>query len=129
MRLLIFGSRDINVDHVADYLERMIVALKPSHLVTAGEPEGTCAIARHLAQQHAIPLVLHFKHKARKAGQYHHRSVAALKDCDQAIFCYNGTSRGTANEIELARKLAVPHTVERFTAGTDYGWQVDDPEL
>lgn len=130
MRLLIFGSRDINTDLAQQILEEQLDRLQPSHIVTAGEPEGVCAVARRLAQERSIPLVLHFKHRKRLAGQYHHRSIAALKDCDQAIFIHNGSSQGTTNEIALAVKMKIEHQVILTDkAANGYGWTVDDKEF
>lgn len=123
-RLLIFGSRDCNPDQVRQMMTEELDRRKPTAIVTAGEPGGVCQVARELAQERSLPLTLHFKHRHRLGGQYHHRSVAALKDCNFALFFWNGSSQGTQNEIALAAKMLVPYQVLGISEPTDaaYGW-------
>ena len=104
-RLCIFGSRQLGDDHIMIKLSEKISQLKPEIIVTAGEAGGVCALARIYCEQHAIPLKLHFLNKKFAAGMYHHRSLAVLNDCDYVLFIYDGKSKGTKNEIELAQKL------------------------
>ena len=89
-------------------------------LVTAGEPEGVSAVAREVARDLAVPLTLHFAdHRKRRAGAYHHRGLAILKDCSRALLIHDGVSDGTANELEECLTLEVPHTYVTMQRGAD----------
>lgn len=113
MKLLIFGSRTLTGQSVKEIIIDQIAIHKPDMIITAGEPEGVCEMAREVAKHLAIPLKLHFVDNAKYAtGKYHMRSIAALKDCDFCLFIHDGTSKGTANEIVEAKKLNVPYSYD-----------------
>lgn len=105
MNLLIFGSRAVEIEStrklIRDYIEKII----PDKILTANDPDGVCALAQEIAKEMSIPLTLYFLDKKRNQGMYHHRSVKATSDCDMVVFFYNGTSKGTANEIKVAEQL------------------------
>jgi hypothetical protein len=113
MRMAVFGSRALIGDSVREVIRREMESRKASHIVTAGEPDGVCSMARTVARETSCPITLHWLHaKERAAGKYHHRSVAVLSDCDFCLFVHDGKSAGTRNEIKLAVKMNVPHTIE-----------------
>ena len=112
MRMAIFGSRTLIGDAVQETIMNGIAARRCTMLVTAGEPDGVCAEARAVAKKLSIPLTLHWlQPKERAAGKYHHRSAAVLRDCELCLFIHDGKSRGTKNEIALAKKLKVPSDI------------------
>ena len=127
-KMLVFGSRDVNSDLCLNLLKTKVQKLKPSHILTAGEPDGVCKVAQIIAKEAEIPLTLFFKQISRNAGMYHHRSVQALKECDYAIFFYNGVSKGTKNEIDLAIKMNINHEIILIEKNNNetYGWGIDD---
>jgi len=106
VNLLIFGSRNVDIESTKKRMREYLVAKKPTKIITASDPDGVCRIAQELAKEFCLPLTLHFLDPKRNQGMYHHRSVAATIDCDEAVFFYNGKSKGTANEIEVATKLS-----------------------
>ena len=52
---------------------------------------------------------LHFLNFKYLRGAFEHRSRDVLKDGDRAIFIHDGKSKGTANEVRLAKKMGVPY--------------------
>lgn len=110
--LLIFGSRDIMYLEAQDYIRWFVEEYKPTAILTAAEPGGVCEIARDLAQETTIPLKVFYKQAHRASGQYHWRSVMAIKDADFTLFVWDGTSKGTANEIKVAEKLGAKKHIE-----------------
>ena len=111
MRLAIFGSRTLNDERVVDAIINAVDKHMPSVIVTAGEPDGVCAVARDFARLTPIPLLLMFVDERRCSGKYHWRSVAVYNNCDHVLLIHDGCSKGTANEIKLAVKMKIPHTV------------------
>ena len=41
-------------------------------------------------------------------GAFEHRSKDAIADSDHCIFIHDGTSKGTFNEMKLAKKMGIP---------------------
>lgn len=114
MKIAIFGSRTLtgNLDPL---IAAAIDRLKAKEIITAGEPEGVCNSAREFARRNAIPLKLYFCDLRRNAGKYHWRSKAVLTDCNFCLFLWDGTSKGTRNEITLAKKLKVEFEILTLT--------------
>jgi len=116
MKLAIFGSRSLIGEPVRRAIRDAVVRYAASEIVTAGEPQGVCDEARHVAKELSVPLKLYWLNaKERAAGKYHWRSVAVLKDCDACLFIHDGKSVGTRNEIKLAVKLGTAHEVEHMS--------------
>lgn len=65
-------------------------------------------VVREYCQENCIPLKLHFLNRKYGCGMYHHRSKAILEEGDHCILIHDGKSRGTQNELELAKKMGVP---------------------
>lgn len=104
-KLLVFGSRSLRGQEVKRSILRAIEQYGATEIVTAGEPAGVCEAARDLCRQEAIPLKLHFvNRKAYAGGIFEHRCIAALSDCDQALFIHDGKSRGTSGELACCKK-------------------------
>lgn len=127
MRLTVHGSRTLSDERV-----RIIIL---EAIVTHGEPEGVCALARKIAQERAIPLTLHFLNFRFLRGAFEHRSKAVLRDGDFALFIHDGQSRGTQHELRLAEKMGLPHACHvlpptQFKASVGFpvvdDWSLDD---
>ena len=97
---------------VKEIIRHEIEQRKPEYVLTASDPCGVCEMAKVIARETAVPLKVFFlNQKEHGRGKYHWRSVAVLKDCDFCLFIHDGQSKGTRNEIVLARKLGTPHEV------------------
>ena len=134
MRLGIHGSRTLIDERVRILLLEEIDRHQPATIVTHGEPEGVCGIARALCREMAIPLTLHFLNFRKRRGAFEWRSKAVLGDSDYCIFVHDGRSKGTSNELALAIKMGLPHTLHvleqtRFKSSVgfeiDREWEID----
>ena len=105
-----FGSRTLYGTEVAKCILETVLKCNPEILVTAGQADGVCSVAREVARVLPIPLELHYLDLARNAGKYHHRSVAVLTGADHVLIIHDGVSRGTKNEMALAKKMGIPMT-------------------
>lgn len=106
MRLAIFGSRTLSDERVEELIQLKIDELKPECIITSGETSGVNEIARAKAKENKIRLVLEFaNNKKYAAGKYEHRSIEILKQCEFAIFIDDGQSKGTLNELAIAKKI------------------------
>ncbi|WP_319408789.1 hypothetical protein [uncultured Desulfosarcina sp.] len=110
MKLSVHGSRTLNDERVKILLMEEIETYGITEIVTHAEPEGVCKVARDLCKEKAIPLKLHFLNFKYLRGAFEHRSLDVLNDGDRAIFIHDGRSKGTANELILAKKMNVPYT-------------------
>lgn len=108
-RLAIFGSRTLLSTKVFDFMVSEITRLAPAEIVTAAEPAGVCELAQKAAKQLKIPLKVHYADNDKyAAGKYERRSIAVLSSCDICLFLHDGTSKGTKNEIAVAKRLKKP---------------------
>jgi len=109
-RLSVHGSRGLKDERVRILILEAIAKYKPSVIVTHAEPDGVCGVARALCREIAMPLKLHFLNFKYLRGAFEHRSKDVLRDSDHALFIHDGESRGTANEIAMAKKMGQPLT-------------------
>lgn len=114
MRISIHGSRTLRDERVRIIIMEALQKTKADHIVTHGEPEGVCEMGRKIARELALPLTLHFLNFKFLRGAFEHRSKAVLTDSDYAIFIHDGKSRGTANELKLAKKMRIKHEFHKL---------------
>lgn len=130
MKLSVHGSRTLKDERVRIILLEEIERLQVEEIVTHGEPEGVCAVARALCKEKAIPLKLHFLNFKYLRGAFERRSKAVLRDAGFAVFIHDGKSKGTSNEITLAEKMNIPHAVYHLPE-TPYqhsvGFEIEQP--
>jgi hypothetical protein len=130
MKLSVHGSRTLEDERVKVLLMDEILAHKVTMIVTHAEPTGVCQVARKLAKEMALPLKLHFLNFKYLRGAFEHRSKAVLNDCDRANFIHDGKSKGTTNELKLARKMNKPstlHVLEKSEHKTSVGFGIEEP--
>lgn len=113
--LSIHGSRSLKDERVKIIILEEIKKHQPTTLVTYAEPGGVCEIARNLCKEIALPLKLHFLNFRYLRGAFEHRSKDAIADSDHCIFIHDGISKGTYNEMKLARKMGVPFDLHTLT--------------
>ena len=127
-KLSVHGSRTLNDERVKIILLEEIERHGVTEIVTHAEPDGVCRVARDLCKEKAIPLKLHFLNFKYLRGAFEHRSRDVLKDADRAIFIHDGKSKGTTNELKLAKKMNIPHIFHELEA-TKYkhsvGFEID----
>jgi hypothetical protein len=108
--LSIHGSRSLKDERVKIIILEEIRQHNPTAIVTHAEPGGVCEVARSICREHAIPLKLHFLNYKYLRGAFEHRSKAVIADSDHSVFIHDGKSKGTANELKLAKKMGVSHS-------------------
>ena len=108
MRMSIHGSRTLKDERVKIILLEEIERHRPTTIVTHAEPDGVCGVARALCRELAIPLTVHFLNFKYLRGAFEHRSKDVLRDCEYSIFIHDGISKGTSNELKLAKKMKMP---------------------
>lgn len=138
IRLGFHGSRTLTDERVRIIILEEIEKHKPSVIVTPAEPEGVCEMARKIAKEKAIPLKLHFLNFKYLRGAFEHRSKEVLADSDHHIFIHDGHSKGTSNELKLAGKMKLEHTLHtleitkyKSSVGFDIEteWGVEDSQI
>lgn len=135
--LSVQGSRTLFDPRVKILILEAIELHDVKALVTSGEPPGVCQVCRELAKEYAIPLTLHYLDFKRKRGAFEHRGKAILQSSDHCLFIHDGKSRGTLNEMNIAKALEHPYTYhcldfssEPSNTGfdvTDEWWPTSDP--
>ena len=110
-RMGVHGSRTLKDERVKIILMEEIKRHKPTVIVTHAEPGGVCEIARELSRQMAIPLKLHYLNFKYLRGAFEHRSIDVIRDSDHGIFIHDGKSKGTSNELKLAKKMNATTTL------------------
>ena len=138
MKLSVHGSRTLSDERVEIILREEIQQHGVDHIVTHAEPSGVCKVARDLCKKLPLPLTLHFLDFKFLRGAFEHRSKAVLRDCGRAVFVHDGSSKGTSNELALAKKIGKPHSYHQLDIPDheasvgfpiESEWQVDDDEL
>ncbi|WP_028575045.1 hypothetical protein [Desulfonatronovibrio hydrogenovorans] len=138
MKLSVHGSRTLKDERVEILLREEIQRYGITHIVTHAEPEGVCGVVRELCKTLAMPLTLHFLNFKHLRGAFEHRSKAVLKGGDRAIFIHDGVSRGTSNELALARKMDMKFTYHQIDIAKhessvgfpiEKEWEIDTDEL
>jgi hypothetical protein len=111
IKLCIFGTRSFYDNQEAEnILDEQIPLIKPDMIVTAGDADGVCRLAIDKAKEFSIPIELHFLNQKKHAqGKYHYRSLEALQSSNCVLIIHDGVSKGTLNEIELAKKLKLEY--------------------
>ena len=137
-RLGFHGSRTLKDERVRIIILEEIEKHKPTMIVTHAEPEGVCELVRKIAREKAIPLKLHFLNFKYLRGAFEHRSKDVLADTDYHIFIHDGRSKGTSNELKLAVKMNLEHTVHtleitRFKSSVGFAidteWEFESSKL
>jgi hypothetical protein len=109
-KLSFHGSRTLKDERVKIIILEEIKKHQPTTIVTHAEPCGVCEMARNICKEKAIPLKVHFLNFKYLRGAFEHRSKDVLNDSDYSVFIHDGKSKGTENEMKLAKKYNMPYT-------------------
>ncbi len=127
-RLGIHGSRTLDDERVKIIILEEIGTHNPTMIVTHAEPGGVCEVAKKVCKALAIPLKVHFLNFKYLRGAFEHRSIDVIRDSDHSIFIHDGQSKGTMNELALAKKMKAPHTfyeLESAAYQQSVGFEID----
>ena len=101
MRVAVVGSRDYPKLHeVKEY----IATLGRGDVIITGGARGVDRMAEACAKERQLSVVVHYpdwNKYGKAAGPI--RNEIIVKDCDILVAFWDGTSRGTANAIQLAK--------------------------
>lgn len=102
MKVAIVGSRDFNALHkVCAYVQ----TLEPDTLVISGNARGVDETAQRAALARALPVLIlpaDWERYGKAAGFIRNEQI--VKMADKVVAFWNGKSRGTAHDTDLARK-------------------------
>ena len=106
----IHGSRTLSDERVKIIILEEIAKHNPTTIITHAEPGGVCALVQKLCRELAIPLKVHFLNFKYLRGAFEHRSIDVIRDSDYSVFIHDGVSKGTMNELTLAKKMKAPYS-------------------
>ena len=116
------GSRALDYNEVREIIRKEIKKHNPKIVVTHGEPAGVCQLVQDECRRLGIPLLLFFLNVEKYArGCYAHRTVELMKFSSYAIFIHDGKSKGTANEMEIAKKMEIPYSYYKVEVNEFWG--------
>lgn len=120
MKLAIFGSRSLFGDAVAHIIRDEIgrYDMREISIVTSGKIAGVCKCAREIAEELSYPLIIYWADPKYARGMYDRRSRAILEAADRLLVIWDGKSRGTLHEIDLAKTYRVPYRIEKIAPPT-----------
>lgn len=108
LKLAFQGSRSLKKkkEEILKIIELEIKKHDPKLVITSGEPDGVCRITQYYCRLNGITLKLyHLNCRKHAKGAFYNRSKAIIEDADYIIFIHDGKSKGTRNELNLARKF------------------------
>ena len=114
--LLVLGSRTLDDGRIEEALATFVEQNNFKIIVTALDPKGVCDRVNRYAKkcQNGITLIQIGLDNSMAGGMHEHRSIKALELADHMLAFWDGKSKGTKNEIEMAEKLGVPTTVVKL---------------
>lgn len=101
MKIAVIGSRSFNN---YDLLEQTLNQYSISLLVSGGA-NGADSLAQKYAKQYGKSILIHYPdwtYLGKKAGYVRNKKI--IDDSEKVIAFWNGTSKGTLNSIEEAKK-------------------------
>ena len=105
-KVAVVGSRTFNNYELLYKTLSVYHATTGISLIISGGAAGADTMAERFAKENNIPTSIHkpdWKKYGRSAGIIRNKDIIA--ECDVCFAYWDGTSHGTANDIELCRKL------------------------
>lgn len=118
MKLIIAGSRSITDFSVVTKAFEISCAGSKATEIVSGAAIGADRLGEQLARSLKLPVKrfpAHWIEHGRAAGPIRNREMAKYSDALLAL--HDGTSRGTANMIEIMDKMGKPFYVHRLPLG------------
>lgn len=113
MKLAIVGSRDYpHMERVKQFVE----GLPFGYTLISGGARGVDRVAEEAAEKRGMPTIIFkaqwtTKNGKRDKGAGFKRNHEIVRECDQLVAFWDGTSNGTRHSIELAIKRRKPFAV------------------
>ena len=115
MNVIVAGSRDFNkYDLLCDKLDFFLSEQSDIQIV-CGEARGADSLGKRYAKEHGYD-VLSFPAEWSKYGKSagYRRNQAMAEAADALVAFWDGSSKGTANMIEIMKKNGKPVRVIRY---------------
>lgn len=117
-RVIIAGGRDFtDYSMLSDTMDRLLSnKAGDSILIVCGKARGADALGEQYAKEHNYP-VHYFPAEWDKYGRAagHIRNEEMAKNADALVAFWDGSSRGTKNMIETARRYGLDIRVKRYS--------------
>lgn len=114
-RVIIAGSRNFNDFELLEKKMLFFLQNKKNVVVLCGGARGADELGRQFAEKHGFMIEMFpadWKKFGKRAGVVRNREMA--QSASGCVVFWNGSSRGSANMIEEAKRAGVPLRVVRF---------------
>ena len=114
MKIAVIGSRELQVDHLEDYLPEGVTE------IVSGGARGVDSCARDYALQHGLKLTEFLPEYAKYGrGAPLRRNITIIEHADLVLAFWDGKSRGTKFVIDNCKKRNIPVAVYQPAAGSE----------
>ena len=114
MKVAVIGSRELQVDHLEDYLPEGVTE------IVSGGAKGVDTCAKNYALSHGLKLTEFLPEYGRYGrGAPLRRNIAIIEYADLVLAFWDGRSRGTKFVIDNCKKRNIPVVVHRLPAGPE----------
>ena len=114
MKIAVIGSRELQVDHLEDYLPEGVTE------IVSGGARGVDSCARDYALQHGLKLTeLLPEYEKYGRGAPLRRNITIIEYADHVLAFWDGKSRGTKYVIDNCKKRNIPVAVYQPAAGSE----------
>lgn len=114
MKVAVIGSRELQVNHLEDYL--------PDHVteIVSGGAQGIDTCAKSYALRHGLKLTEFLPEYAKYGrGAPLRRNITIIEHADLVLAFWDGKSRGTKFVIDNCKKRNIPVAVYQPAAGSE----------
>ncbi|MFG6353135.1 MAG: DNA-protecting protein DprA [Oscillospiraceae bacterium] len=114
MKIAVIGSRELQVDHLEDYLPEGVTE------IVSGGARGVDSCARDYALQHGLKLTeLLPEYEKYGRGAPLRRNITIIEYADHVLAFWDGKSRGTKYVIDNCKKRNISVAVYQPAAGSE----------
>ena len=114
----VIGSRNFDdYELLKNYLDERFDKIK---YIVSGGASGGDELGRKYAEERGLPVIIFYPRWRDKNGIFSRaagfiRNQEIIKNCDVVIAFWDKVSKGTANSLEIAKRLNKPVTIIEFT--------------
>ena len=114
----VIGSRNFDdYELLKNYLDERFDKIK---YIVSGGASGGDELGRKYAEERGLPVIIFYPRWRDKNGIFSRaagfvRNNEIIKNCDVVIAFWDKVSKGTANSLEIAKRLNKPVTIIEFT--------------
>lgn len=112
MKLAIVGSRSFTDYEKFKFHITMLFNIQSIKLIITGGAIGADSLAERFAKENDIPINIikpDWDKYGKSAGML--RNIDIISSADEALIFWDGISKGTKNDIELAEKYKKPYNI------------------